>query len=394
MLNRRHRTLLAAALALTAALAGCDPLWDAQDWTREDVVVFRAASPQPAGDPGQPAQLRSMAWNIKYGAARLPFWFDCWGDRVAMDRAEVIANLEAIAAVIEELQVDVLMVEEIEVNSRRSAYVDMVQWLLDHTRLNEAAYFETWDADYVPSDGLGRMNLGNAILSRYPIAKAERIRQVDRTDQDPLTSALYIKRAIGRVELQLGARRAAVLVVHTEAYDNDGTKQKQIEQIHEVASAETLPVLLGGDFNELPPTALKTQGFPDERETAVCSADFAQPPYTPAVMQPFYDDFVAVISLARYGDTKASQARYYTHSVLGPDETNEHGEPGDWNRTLDYLFIDKASAWVAGTTDVLQRKGQRIGEAPATGPDNRPTLQSDPVRLSDHAPIFGVWEVP
>ncbi|MEY3015446.1 MAG: hypothetical protein RIT45_4181 [Pseudomonadota bacterium] len=381
-------------LLLGWSAVGCEPLWDPQDWEREPVSRFKASNYEAPGDPGQPSQLRAMAWNIKYGAARIPFWFDCWGDRIAMDRAEVIANLEAIAEVIDEMQVDVLLLEEIEVNSRRSGYVDMVQWLLDHTRLNEGAYFETWDAAYVPSEGLGRMNLGNAILSRYPIAMAERIRQVDRTDLDPVTEAFYIKRAIGRVEVQLGARRAAVLVVHTEAYDNDGTKQKQIAQIHEVATAETIPVLLGGDFNELPPSAVRKSGFPDERETAVCSADFAQPPYTPEVMQPFYDDMKPWIPLTRYGADEAAQARYFTHSVLGPDEVNEHGEPGDWNRTLDYLFIDNGSNWVEGSTDVLQRAGQKVGEAPANGTDDRHTLVANPLTLSDHAPVFGVWEVP
>jgi endonuclease/exonuclease/phosphatase family metal-dependent hydrolase len=384
----------AMALGLALAVGGCDPLWQSQDEGRVAVPVFRAANFEAAGDAPAPAQLRVVAWNIKYGAARIPFWFDCWGDNVAMDAADVRANLDAIAATIDEMNADIVMLEEIEVNSRRSAYLDMVQYLLDHTRLNEGAYFETWRAAYIPSEGLGRMQLGNAILSRYPITLAESIRQVDRTDQDPLTSALYIHRAVGRVVVRLApSREVAALVVHTEAYDNDGTKQKQIEQIHELFGAETLPAVLGGDFNELPPNAARLEGFPDERETAVCSADFAQPPYTPEVMQPFYDDFAASIPLARYGSDEAAQARYYTHTVLGPEEVNEHGVPGDWNRTLDYLFANAQASWVAGQTDVLQRKGQKIGEAPATGPDNRPTLASDPLRLSDHAPVFGVLEV-
>ncbi len=396
-MRRRPRcTLAGAALLLMATgLPGCDPLWDSQEADRVEVPIFRAANFEAAGDAPAPAQLRVVAWNIKYGAARLPFWFDCWGDNVAMDASTVRANLDAVAAAIDELKADVVMLEEIEVNSRRSAYIDMVQYLLDHTRLNEGAYFETWRAAYVPSEGLGRMQLGNAILSRYPIALAESIRQVDRTDQDPLTSAFYIHRSVGRVVIRLApGREAAALVVHTEAYDNDGTKQKQIKQIHSLFGAETLPAVVGGDFNELPPNAARVKGFPDERETPVCSADFAQPPYTPAVMQPFYDDFAAHIPLARYGSDEASQARYYTHTVLGPDEVNEHGVAGDWNRTLDYLFANAKASWVPGQTDVLQRKGQKIGEAPSVGSDTRPTLASDPLRLSDHAPIFGVLEVP
>ena len=392
-LNRWIGALL--CLAALPALHGCEALYDSQDFTREDVPIFRASNFEAAGDVSAPGTLRTAAWNIKYGAARVPFWFDCWGDAVAMDRSTVEANLKAVAALVDEMQLDVLMLEEIEVNSRRSGYIDMVQWLLDHTRLNEGAYFESWNARYVPSEGLGRMNLGNAILTRHPIARAERIRQVDRTDQDAVTSAFYIHRSVGRIELRLDASRKAVaMVVHTEAYDNDGTKQKQIQQIFDLAKAETLPVLVGGDFNELPPSAARISEFPDERTEPVCSADFVQPPYTPEVMQPFYDEFLPHVTLDRYGKTEAEQARYYSHSVLGPDESNETGVAGDWNRTLDYLFISKPTRWIPGSTDVLQHAGQKVGELAAGASDDRHVLVADPLRLSDHAPVFGVWEVP
>jgi endonuclease/exonuclease/phosphatase family metal-dependent hydrolase len=288
---------------------------------------------------------------------------------------------------INEVKPDVLMAEEIELNSKRSAYHDMIRGVLENTDLNYAAYFETWDSRYVASEGVGRIHLGNAIFSRYPITRAERIRQQDRTDQDALTKTFYIKRAIGRAEIAVRSdRTVAAWVVHAEAYDNDGTKQAQIQQIHQLVKAEKLPFVLGGDFNELPPTAVRKEGFLDERSTALCSSDFRQPPYTPQVMQPFYDDFSPAIELARYGTDEVAQARYYTHSVLGPDEKNDQGQPGDWNRTLDYLWVRKADAWLTGTTDVLQRKGQTIG---TTGQ----VLVTDPLRLSDHAPVYGVWEV-
>ncbi|MCA9546514.1 MAG: endonuclease/exonuclease/phosphatase family protein, partial [Myxococcales bacterium] len=330
--------------------------------------------------------LRVMAWNIKYAAGRLPFWFDCWGDRVQMSAGEVHAHLAGLTGLIREADPDVLIVSEIELNSRRSAYVDMVRAILRDTDLNYAAYFRTWDSRYIPSEGLGRMDLGNAIFSKYPIPKAERIRQADRTDLDALTEPFYIQRAIGRATVDLGAQAVTVFAVHTEAYDEDGTKQKQIAQIFEVARATEGAWLLGGDFNELPPTALQTEGFLDERTTAVCGEDFEQPPYTPEVMAPFFAEFAAWIPLDRFGDTPEAQARYFTHTVLGPDEVNEAGVPGDWSRTLDYLFASPGTGWDADSTDVLQRAGQRVG-----GTDW--TLQADPLRLSDHAPVFGIWRL-
>ena len=62
---------------------------------------------------------------------------------------------------------------------------------------------------------------GNAIFSRYPITSAQRIAQTDRTDLDALTETFYIRRAIGRADIDLHECLAA-FVVHTGAYDEDG----------------------------------------------------------------------------------------------------------------------------------------------------------------------------
>jgi endonuclease/exonuclease/phosphatase family metal-dependent hydrolase len=377
---------------LLLLLAGCEWVADPMNFVREEVPRFRAKAEHPA-PPEAPTQLKVMAWNVKYGACRIDFWFDFWGDRVQMSQTEVEDCLSKVAALIREYDPDILMTEEIEVGSRRSTYVDMVQYLLENTNLRFGAYFETWNARYVPSEGLGRVRLGNAIHSRYPIVRAERIRQADRTDQDFLTATFYIKRAVGRAEVDLGNRRVAAYVVHTEAYDFDGTKQKQIAQIRELLKEEQLPWVAGGDWNELPPVCdekadagspdscegkLRLSDFLDERASAK-GTPYEQPPYTPSVMKPYYDDFEPWITLARYGVGEDAQRPYFTHSVLGPDGVNDEGVPGWWNRTLDYLFIRKGETWT--NTDVLQAPG-RLG------------IVGDPSRLSDHAPVVGTWGLP
>ena len=84
---------------------------------------------------------------------------------------------------IQEADPDILLLQEIELHSRRSAYYDMIQGVLDQTELNYGAYYETWHSRYIPSEGLGRMSLGNAIFSKYPITDSAKIAQVDRGDQ-------------------------------------------------------------------------------------------------------------------------------------------------------------------------------------------------------------------
>ncbi|MEW5739466.1 MAG: endonuclease/exonuclease/phosphatase family protein [Myxococcota bacterium] len=379
-------------LLVLVSLAGCEWISDPMSFTREEVPRYRAQAEHPA-PVANPTTLKVMAWNIKYGACRIDFWFDFWGDRVQLSTTEVNDCLAKVAALVREYDPDILLTEEIEIDSRRSAYVDMVRYLLENTSLRYAAYIETWNSRYIPSEGLGRMNLGNAIFSRYPIVKAERIKQQDRTDLSAIEAPFYIHRAIGRAELDLGNRTVAAYVVHTEAYDNDGTKQAQIQQIYDEVKAETLPFVLGGDFNELPPVCderadagtpescdgkLRLSDFPDEHPSSK-GTEFEQPPYTPSVMKKFYDDFTPWIPLARYGVGEANQRPFFTHTVVGPDGADAQGNPGFWTRTLDYLFVRPGETWT--NTDVLQDTG-RLG------------VTGDPLRLSDHAPVVGTWGLP
>lgn len=378
----RTRPLLApatlAALALATATA-CE--LPAETWEPnaiEAVPVHRRSVLRPPAD-ATPSTLRVMSWNIKYGGGRIDFWFDLWGDRVQMSEAEVNAHLDAMTSLVREIDPDLLLVQEIEVNSRRSAYVNMVRRILESTDLNYAAYFPTWRSKYIPSEGLGRMDLGNAIFSRFPIRNAQRIAQADRTDQDALTAYFYIHRAVGRAVVDVG-RDVAALVVHTEAYDQDGTKRKQLAQILDLMLREPLPFVIGGDFNALPPGTMKVSGFNDEHPRAKGTA-FEQPPYGLDEMVPFYDAFVPHVGLDRYGETEAEQRDDYTHSVIGRDRVGALGEPGFWTRQLDYLFVRAPDGWEPGSTDNLQTSGRGPG------------IASDPMELSDHCPVIGTWAI-
>src|SRR5687768_15987698 len=98
---------------------------------------------------------------------------------------------------------------------------------------------------------------------------------------------------------------------------------------------------------ELPLTAVKIVHFPDEHPRAQ-RTDGEQPPYTPNVMQPFYDDLVPAIPLVDYRTTQESQSRLFSHSVHG-----------FWSHMLDYLFASPRSSWVPGRSDVLQSRGHQ-----------------------------------
>lgn len=103
-----------------------------------------------------------------------------------MTKAEVLRHLQGLAHKINQINPDILLLQEVDMDSTRSAYLNQVQWLLDHRQLNDAAFASDWRVKWVPSHGLGRMNSGNAVLSRWPLKEARRIALLQMEQQSPL----------------------------------------------------------------------------------------------------------------------------------------------------------------------------------------------------------------
>jgi endonuclease/exonuclease/phosphatase family metal-dependent hydrolase len=349
-----HGCLLLLLLSLLAGL-GCDPLANLFE-PIEPAVMYQAQ--QLTDAPAPDGRVRLMTYNIKFGGARLDFWFDCHGDYHNMSKSTVKPHLAALAAKIEQLAPDIVFVQEADVDSRRSAYVDQVQYLLDHTTLNYGAYASQWRVQFIPKEKLGQMDSGNAILSRWPLTDAVRIALPLRTDQDELTQQYYLKRNMLRARVAPSGVTPLVLVnIHADAYSQDGTKKKHVDrfwdQLVEAQAAGQL-VVAGGDLNTQPPGSVKWSDYPD----AVCSdADFQGDDHSGEQdwLVRFYQSYSEAIPLTDY---TATNAPYFTHST-----SKDHL----WNRTLDYLF----------TNGVF---------------DNGEVVQEGTMLLSDHAPkIAELW---
>jgi endonuclease/exonuclease/phosphatase family metal-dependent hydrolase len=352
------------ALAL-GALAACDPFHTGFDDV-ERAQTYRARGQRPVAP--QPERLLVMNYNVKFGGGRIDFFFDCHGDRVLMQRSEVIANLEALAVKIRQVDPDVLVVQEVDVASKRAAFVDQMQWLLDHTQLTYGVYASQWRADYVPSDGLGAVDSGNGILSKLPLANAERIALDLRGDQSAIERYFYLRRNILRAELELPAGGVVHLVVtHAEAYGQDGTKQRHIDRF--AAELDALDdagelVIGAGDLNTLPPGTEHQVDFAD----SVCEdEDFVADDYRAesSWLDALYARYTPEIPLADY---QANNAAYFSHTT---------DRNGFWNRKLDYIFTNAAVVPGSGLVHQDEAHGGM-----ATMP------------LSDHAPVTVEIQLP
>ncbi|TNE60089.1 MAG: hypothetical protein EP344_07965 [Bacteroidetes bacterium] len=344
----------------------CEPLVE----TFEDEMpclyyAARVQTPAPAvGDT-----LLVMTWNIRFGCGKAWWFGDSCGDRVLFSKEEIIPNLESIAARINALRPDIVLLQEIDIEAKRSAYIDQMQYLLDHTYLNYGVYASNWKSQFIPSDGLGRMDEGNAILAPWLIDDATRFQLPLRNDLDNLTRYFYTRENAMQARVNIPGRTDIYAVcTHLVAFSTDDTKKRQMDTYMTVLQdldRAGLYFVTGGDLNLLPPNADSTdycleKACPDEHFHSPGDDPFHRDGayYSPEItwLNPLFTQYEPSLSLETY---KQDENKYFTNTQL--DST--------WDSTLDYLFAN--SAWQQETHRAHQ-------DAPE----------------SDHCPVTAFWIIP
>lgn len=347
----------------------CDPFNSIiESDSNSDAVTFYKS--ENIKTPAATDSLKIVSWNIKFGAGRIDFFFDCYGDRVIMTEDEVNSNMNAIVEKIISFDPDVIYLQEADVLSKRSAFIDQVQFILDKTDLNYGVYASQWKADYVPSDGVGKVNSGNAILSKYELTDAERI-PLSLIGEDPAyIQYFYLRRNMMKATINAENKEIVLFNTHTSAYSNDDTKINQLKFIKEEIDKTNdagKTFIIGGDFNILPPNTVVYELFDDGEEAGGCDSINNSSYYEYGFegqldyMQMFYNDYTPAISQEKYGTTEASQRNYYSFTA---------NKDGFWNRKLDFIFTNET---FMGNSGRVHQNGND---------DDLPTMP-----LSDHAPL-------
>ncbi len=319
-----------------------------------------------------------VTWNIRFGSKRFAFFGDSCGDDVIMKKKDVKSNLSEIASAINELDPDIIFLQEVDIYSKRSGYINEIQYLLDNTNMNYGCYASIWKADFIPTNGFGKINMGNAILSKYSLKDAERIGLALRTDQSDIVQYFYLRRNILKVKIDdLGLY---AVNIHATAFATDSTKQNHINKYLEVLSEISdggYNFVTGGDLNSLPPGADKydfcdfdgcdTENFHtlDENGEGLHKEGSYFDNFIGEleILEPMYQRYVPAV-----GVNIMNSPIHFTHAP----STSEERWGIKYDRKLDYLFTNAPSGWV---TDSV-RTHQELWE------------------LSDHVPVSGTLSLP
>ncbi|KAJ8603722.1 hypothetical protein CTAYLR_000220 [Chrysophaeum taylorii] len=211
------------------------------------------------GDP-----LTVVVWNMQFGAGIRQHFFYDGGLAVSTPKDEVLETTTAIGEALAGAEADIVLLQEVDRRSRRTAYVDEFERLssiLEGCGLSCRSSASYWRVPYVPHpkhDHLGRIGMHLATFSRFQIESATRW-------QLPLLRESRIRRLFNlrRAALDLELRRTprvekplSIVNTHLSAFSRgDGTLERQVGAIREkiLDPKGDAPWFLAGDFNCISP---------------------------------------------------------------------------------------------------------------------------------------------
>jgi endonuclease/exonuclease/phosphatase family metal-dependent hydrolase len=177
-------------------------------------------------------------------------------------------SLEKISQEIKDWGSDVVCLQEIDFDSHRSSNINQAQFIAKKAGYPYVAEAVSWESNYIPfpywplRNNFGRMKSGGAILSKYPMSDHEATLLGKPMSQPWWYNLFYLHRYFEKVTLNIGEKKLNVINLHLEAFDKIDRKKQALE-LTEKIKKEKIDIVCG-DFNTVPPNALKRSKFYNE----------------------------------------------------------------------------------------------------------------------------------
>ncbi len=277
----------------------------------------------PALRPGE--RFRVVTWNIQFAGSRQYHFFYDGGRAVHASRSVVQHTLQDIHEKIRAARPDILLLQEVDRDSARTARIDELAGLRPTPPLSCWAATPYFKSRYIPAplyEPLGRMDMDLVTASRFRMTWARR-RALPLLRENVVRRAFNLKRAIleAAVAVQGRSRPLVLLNTHLSAFSKgDGTLQAQVSVIMKrlhFLDERGIPWILAGDFNMLPP------GDNPVRlgDKAKLYADKGNP------IEPLYRRYRSGVDPEA---AKKDPARFYTYQRFGGKQAE---------RRIDYFFV-------------------------------------------------------
>jgi endonuclease/exonuclease/phosphatase family metal-dependent hydrolase len=210
--------------------------------------------------------LKIISYNIAYGHGASV------NSEPIGDKQTIESYLNRIADLITAKEADIVLLQEVDFASKRTHYVNEIKYLSEKSGLGCYACVTTWNKNYVPypywppAMYFGRMKSGQCVLSKFPISNNRRIALPTRKDKPFFYIAFYLDRVIQEAEIMISGIKYKIFNVHQEAYDIKTRERHATILTEKINKNSDKNIIVGGDFNALPPNATIKKKFSDNPE--------------------------------------------------------------------------------------------------------------------------------
>ncbi|MEZ4316887.1 MAG: endonuclease/exonuclease/phosphatase family protein [Myxococcota bacterium] len=226
-------------------------LWYLPD-AEEPVLPSGSGRPLARGE-----RFTVVSWNVQFCAGRNHWFFYDGGPDVHASPAEVEDTLAGVIALLRSQEADLVLLQEVDVASRRTGFVDQhgaIARALGLPCVASTPYFKVPFVPVPPASPLGPVDTHLTVYSRFQLDPGVRV-ALSRLDEPVWRRLFNLRRALLHLPMPLDdGTHAHLFHTHLSAFSRgDGTLAKQVGTVGDRMRATTGPALLAGDLNSLPP---------------------------------------------------------------------------------------------------------------------------------------------
>ncbi len=230
------------------------------------VIKFETESSM---DSTEKKDLRVLSYNLGFAAGPVQ-------QTLADEHPEsfFIANLDKFIDLVRAEQANVVLLQEVDLDSKRSWYMNQLEYIMGRLGWGYAAPVVDWDM-YFPLRKERKITKATVVISKFPIVSNEYVQTSCKPNfENMLLNIFYYpllwKSTLQRVGVEVGGKRLDVYNVHLCVW-NRAARVAQAEYLSKWVNTASsgLDYIIGGDFN--------FQAY--IRGTPVPSVDLAKAPF-------------------------------------------------------------------------------------------------------------------
>ncbi|MDO4521667.1 MAG: endonuclease [Eubacteriales bacterium] len=177
-------------------------------------------------------------------------------NKVPKSRKMVEENVRGISEILRREDTDVVFLQEVDKDSRRSFYVDESRCYASLLKERQSFYATNYQCDMIASPWpvVGRVKAGLMTLSRFEASQAERVSLPEAKRWPQKLFSLKRCLLVTRIPLANSERELVLINLHLDAYGDGNNRAAQTEFLYDMLNWEYAAgnyCIAGGDFNQM-----------------------------------------------------------------------------------------------------------------------------------------------